>query len=113
MAPRHAQTYFRYIAANLVRLRRTRGLTQEQLAESLALPARYLQKLERAEVNLGVEMLVRVARALDVDPRALLRPAELKPPMTGRPRTRSTSKPSTPPVTTRKPITPGRSPPRP
>lgn len=94
MPTRHAQNYFRYIAANLVRLRRARGLTQEQLAEMLVLPARYLQKLERAEVNLGVEMLVRVARALNVDPRALLRPAELKPPKAGRPRSGSTSKPS-------------------
>jgi transcriptional regulator with XRE-family HTH domain len=80
------RTAFRSIAANIRRLRVRRGLTQEKLAERADLAERYLQQVEAGSVNLSVGILVDLARALDVDPAVLLRPAELARPRKGRPR---------------------------
>jgi transcriptional regulator with XRE-family HTH domain len=73
------------IAANVRRIRDRRGVTQEQLAELAGLELRHLQKIEAAEVNFGVTLLVAIADALDVRPGTLLRPARLATPTRGRP----------------------------
>jgi transcriptional regulator with XRE-family HTH domain len=61
------------IGGHLRRLRLKRGLTQEQAAEALGLAAKYLARVERGEVHIGVGTLVRFARYYDVDPGKLLR----------------------------------------
>lgn len=85
MPARGAQEQLDSIAAN-VRAARTRaGLTQEALAEKMRVPARYLQKVERAELNITVSTLVRLAAALEVDTVELVRQAKLQPSRPGRP----------------------------
>jgi transcriptional regulator with XRE-family HTH domain len=87
VASARAKLVLRYIAANVVRLRKRAGLTQEGLAEAADVEPRYVQEVERARTNLSIGVLVALAGALGVDERALLKPAKLSPPRTGRPPT--------------------------
>ncbi len=67
-------------------LRRAAGLTQQALADGLKMTVQYLRRIESSRVNLSVESLVRVARALGVEPAALLEPpADRAKPKRGRP----------------------------
>jgi transcriptional regulator with XRE-family HTH domain len=61
------------MAANVVRLRKAGGLTQEELAERAGLSARYVSSIERAVVSSSVTVLGRLAAALKVDPCELIR----------------------------------------
>ena len=85
MAARTLRELQQSIAANVLRLRRRRGLTQEQLAEAAELDPRYIQQIERARTNLSLSVFVALAEALGVAPAVLLRKAALPPAKIGRP----------------------------
>jgi transcriptional regulator with XRE-family HTH domain len=53
-------------------LRKARGLTQEGVAESAGINPKYFGSIERGEVNLSLSTLDRIAKALHVQPAALL-----------------------------------------
>ena len=55
------------VGANVQRLRRSRGLTQEQLSEIVGNTGKHLGQIERGEVNVGIDTLTRLASALEVD----------------------------------------------
>jgi len=63
------------MAVNLRRARHDRDLTQEELAHQAGLSARYVGKIERANVSASVTVLGRLAAALGVDPCELIRAA--------------------------------------
>lgn len=78
-----------WLAANLRRIRRRRGLTQEQLAQKLAMESvRYVQRVEAGTVNITIAMLAKLARVLEVRPGDLIRRAA----MTERPPGKPTKK---------------------
>jgi len=85
-----------YFAANLRRLRKRRGLTQQRLAELTKIDIRYLQRIERASVNVGLMTLARVAAVLDVPCGALVRKARLSKAQVGRPRMKKGEKQAKP-----------------
>ncbi len=62
----------RLIAANLRRLRAQRGLSQEALADRAGMHRTYLGSVERAERNVSIDNVCRLAWALGVDVRQLL-----------------------------------------
>ena len=66
----------RTLAANLNRLRRQRGLSQEACAFECGLHRTYFGALERAERNVSLDILERVAFALGVEAWELLRGVE-------------------------------------
>jgi len=72
-------------AANLVRLRRKRAMTQEQFAEAVGFSVRYVRRLERGEVDVGIRAIARIAKKLDVAPAIMLKTARLVPSKPGRP----------------------------
>lgn len=74
-----------HFAANLRRHRERAGLTQEQFAVRLQVDLRYLQRLERGKINVGLETLALCAAVLDIRPGELLRRAKLAPARRGRP----------------------------
>lgn len=81
-----AEPWLRSIAANVRRLRERQRRTQEELARAARVAPRYVQEVERARANLSLTMLVKLAVALDVDPRRLLKPVrDLPPASVGRP----------------------------
>lgn len=61
------------VGANIRRLRKAKGLTQEQLAHEAGMAMRYVAGVERAEENPSLRFLVKIAEALGVEPAALLR----------------------------------------
>ncbi|WP_437659053.1 helix-turn-helix domain-containing protein [Sorangium sp. So ce1182] len=88
MEPIETDTVFRYIAANVQRLRVRRGLTQDELAAAADVSPGLLHRLERAKTNVSVAALVAIANALGVTPATLFRPAAMPETTRGRPRKR-------------------------
>ena len=61
------------VATNLRRLRGARGLSQEELADRADVNRNYVGMLEREEHAATIDMLDKIATALEVDPTELLR----------------------------------------
>lgn len=66
----------RHLGRRVAELRRRAGMTQEELAEQVDTSARYVQQVEAGRQNLTLELMVRFANGLGVDPAALLQPLE-------------------------------------
>lgn len=64
----------RTVGRNIRRIRATRGLSQEELAELIGHHRTYVGSVERGERNLSLRSLERLADSLGVDPVALLAP---------------------------------------
>src|SRR5438132_1218523 len=75
----------RSLAANVRVLRLRTGLTQEAAAEAAGVELRFWQKIEAASTGVSLDVLLRIAGALDTEPSRLLRPAKLVKPRRGRP----------------------------
>jgi transcriptional regulator with XRE-family HTH domain len=70
----------RVFASNLLRLRRERGLSQEELAHRADINRGYISTLENCEAYVGLEILGRLADELGVDAAELLqKPAKKQP----------------------------------
>ena len=63
----------RIFAANIVRLRKEKGLSQEALAWESGIARRYMTKIERAETSTGLDVIAKIAKVLKVEPDELLR----------------------------------------
>ena len=59
-------------AANVVRLRRAKGLSQEALACAASVNRSYLARIETAQPYVGLEVIGKLAEALDVEAAELL-----------------------------------------
>jgi transcriptional regulator with XRE-family HTH domain len=55
-------------------LRKAKGLSQEALAHEAGMAMRYLAGIERGEENPTLAILVRIASALGIEPKALFEP---------------------------------------
>ena len=62
------------VGRNTARLRRARGMTQEQLAERSGFSQQYISGLENGRRNPTVVTLFEIARALDATPVELVGP---------------------------------------
>ena len=60
------------VGANIRRLRKAKGLTQEQLAHESGVAMRYVAGVERGEENPSLKFLVKIAEALGAEPALLL-----------------------------------------
>lgn len=59
------------VAKNLRRARKERGLSQEALADLVGINRNYVGMIERMENSPTVQMLERLAQALEIDPLVL------------------------------------------
>ncbi|UWU84906.1 helix-turn-helix domain-containing protein [Bradyrhizobium yuanmingense] len=66
-------------ATNLRRIRHDRKLSQERLANDAGVDRAYLSRVERAVTYVGLEIVEKLAKILDVDPAEFFR----KPPGPG------------------------------
>ena len=67
----------RYIFAhNLRKVRTSKGISQEKLADLCDLHRTYVSSVERGERNISVDNMERLAMALGIDLRELLNPNE-------------------------------------
>ena len=60
------------VGANIRRYRTKLGLSQEALADCCGLHRTYIGSVERGERNLSLDNIVKVARALQIQPSDLL-----------------------------------------
>ena len=60
------------VALNIQDLRRSRGLSQEELAHRADVSRGYMGKIENAKFAASLDLLERIAQALNVDPVELL-----------------------------------------
>ena len=60
-------------AANLVRLRRAKGVSQQALAHKAEVDRSYLSRVEAAHHYVGLEIIGKLAEALEVEPAELLK----------------------------------------
>ena len=67
------------LAVNLRKLRRAKGLSQEELAHRAKIDRTYISSLERSVYAAGIDVVDRLARVLGVEAADLLR----RPPPTG------------------------------
>ena len=67
------------LALNLKRLRRARGLSQEELAHCADIDRTYISSLERSVYAAGIDVVDRLARCLGVEASDLL----VRPPVAG------------------------------
>jgi len=65
----------RVIAQNVRSLRKAKGFSQEGFADACGLHRTYVGAIERAERNVSVDNIERMASALDLDGWELLKPA--------------------------------------
>lgn len=68
------------VARRIAAVRLTKGLTQEALARTMGIATKGLQRMESGGQNLTLRTIAELARALDVEPDALLSPPSLGPP---------------------------------
>jgi transcriptional regulator with XRE-family HTH domain len=66
----------RVFASNLLRLRREKGLSQEELAHRADINRGYISTLETCEAYVGLEILGRIADVLGVEGADLLKPPQ-------------------------------------
>jgi transcriptional regulator with XRE-family HTH domain len=62
------------LAANLKRLRKAKGLSQEELAHRVGIDRTYVSALERQVYAASIDLVGRLAEALEVDPQTLIGP---------------------------------------
>ncbi|EMV3029128.1 helix-turn-helix transcriptional regulator [Vibrio parahaemolyticus] len=58
--------------ANLRRIRKSKGISQDKLALSAEIDRSYMGRIERGEVNITLEKAYQIASVLDCDVRDLL-----------------------------------------
>lgn len=63
------------LAKNMRKLRAARGLSQEALAHEAGMNRTYVSSVERAERNVSIDNIGRLAKALGIEPWKLLREA--------------------------------------
>lgn len=60
-------------ATNLRRLRHSRGISQEQLANDAGIDRAYVSRVERAVTYVGLEIIGKLSTILDVEPAEFFR----------------------------------------
>jgi transcriptional regulator with XRE-family HTH domain len=69
------QPDFRQVIARNVRVARAaKGISQEALADEASVDRSYMSRIERGMTWVGVEILVKLAAVLEVEPHELLMP---------------------------------------
>jgi len=72
MKPLHNLSHRRRLGDNITTFRKEQGLTQTALAEKIDAHWTYISRIERGCVNLPIDTLVRICKALNCPPSQLL-----------------------------------------
>ena len=72
--------YRHVFATNLRRIRHENGLSQEDLAYEAGVNRTYMSKLEKGGSYVGLEVMVKLAKVLGVEPGDFLKPPARKQP---------------------------------
>lgn len=65
-------TFIVNLGIHVRQIREKKGLSQQDLADDCGITQNQVGRIERAEINTTVKTLVKIANALDVEPKELL-----------------------------------------
>ena len=65
------EIFIKNLGVRIRQLRENKGMSQQDLANDSDIPKSQIGRIERAEVNTTVKTLVKIANALDVEPKEL------------------------------------------
>lgn len=60
------------LGSNIREMRKTKAISQEQLALLTSIDRSYIGRIERGEVSITIEKLYEIAKTLEVSPQSLL-----------------------------------------
>ena len=66
------ETFIINLGIHIRQLREKKNLSQQDLANDCSIPKTQIGRIERAEINTTVRTLVKIANALEVEPKELL-----------------------------------------
>ncbi|MRX37654.1 helix-turn-helix domain-containing protein [Flavobacterium sp. LC2016-23] len=65
------ETFIVNLGIHVRQLREKKNLSQQDLANDCDIPKNQIGRIERAEINTSIKTLVKIANALDVEPKEL------------------------------------------
>ena len=65
-------TFIINLGIHVRQIREKKGLSQQDLADDCGITQNQVGRIERAEINTTVKTLVKIANALDIEPKELL-----------------------------------------
>ena len=66
------ETYIINLGIHLRQIREQKDLSQQNLADMCNFPKSTIARIERAEMNTSIKTLVKIANALEIEPKTLL-----------------------------------------
>jgi len=66
------ETFIASLGIHIRQLREKKNLSQQDLADDCGIPKSQIARIERAKINTTVKTLVKIANALDIEPKELL-----------------------------------------
>lgn len=66
------ETFIANLGIHIRQLREKKGLSQQDLADDCDIRKTQIGRIERAEINTTIKTLVKIANALDLEPKELL-----------------------------------------
>jgi len=65
------ETFIANLGIHIRQLREKKNLSQQDLADDCGIPKSQIARIERAKINTTVKTLVKIANALDIEPKDL------------------------------------------
>lgn len=66
------ETFIANLGTHIRKLRESKNLSQQDLANDCGIPKVQIGRIERAKINTTVRTLVKIANALEIEPKELL-----------------------------------------
>jgi transcriptional regulator with XRE-family HTH domain len=66
------ETFIINLGIHIRQLREKRKISQQDLADDCSIPKVQIGRIERAEINTTIRTLIKIANALDIEPKELL-----------------------------------------
>lgn len=66
------ETFITNLGTHIRQLRESKNLSQQDLANDCGIPKSQVARIERAKINTTVRTLIKIANALEIEPKELL-----------------------------------------
>lgn len=66
------ETFIVNLGIHVRQIREKKGLSQQDLADDCGITQNQVGRIERAEINTTIKTLIKIANALDIEPKELL-----------------------------------------
>lgn len=66
------ETFITNLGIHIRQLREKKGISQQDLADDCGITKSQISRIEVAKLNTGIKTLVKIANALDIEPKELL-----------------------------------------